>query len=115
MSLSAPASSDACLAASNIGGACAFIRIGSLGPGSETLEAFGVSSLTKKSKTLTGSWAGRGTAEGGEGASGGALTRATAALEPASGTSSTYAFRGRELVEEASIILTDFLGVFVGL
>ena len=59
-------------------------------------------SLTKKSKTLTGS----ATAEGGLGACGGASTSVTVPSRSGSGASSTYAFRGTIAVD--SDILTDF-------
>ncbi len=62
------------------------------------LEALGVSSFTKKSKTLTaGSAAGccGGAARGGDGACGGASTMVMTPLST-SGASSTYALRERD-------------------
>lgn len=71
----------------------------------ETLDALGVSSVTRKSKTLTfGCW---GTAEGGSGASGSASTMDMVVPVSGSGASSTYAFLGACL--SCSDILTDFL------
>ena len=69
----------------------------------EILEALGVSSFTRKSKTLTLVCA--GVAEGGTGASGSTSTMDTAVVV-VSGSSSTYAALG--LCPFGSAILTDF-------
>ena len=61
-----------------------------------------MSSVTRKSKTLTGCGVREGTAEGGLGAAGGASTMAMEFPISASGTSSTYAFRGRRDMESES-------------
>lgn len=85
---------------SKMGCACSTICICSPEPPSETRDALGVSSVTRKSKTFTGS------ADGGLGAGGGASVTAIALLKSGSGASSTYAFRGTRCVD--SDIVTDF-------
>ena len=67
-----------------------------------------MSSVTRKSKTLTGCGVREGTAEGGLGAAGGALTIAIEFPISASGASSTYALRGTRDAESEP--WADFLG-----
>ena len=82
------------------------MRICSLEPPRDTRDAFGVSSVTRKSKTFTGF---AGWAEGGVGAAGGASTRTMLSSRSWSGASSTYALRGgREMESE---IVTAFLAL----
>jgi len=74
------------MAGSKTEGAWSTICICSLVPPRDIFEALGVSSVTRKSKTLTGC---AGTAGGGLGASGGASTITRAVLDSLSGASST--------------------------
>ena len=95
----------------NIEGAFFTIFIPSLGA-SDVVEAFGVSPVTRKSKTLIGS-AFSDIERGGSGAAGGGSTIVMASLPlSASSASSTYALR--DFCDVGSAILTFFFSSFDG-
>ena len=95
----------------NIEGAFFTIFIPSLG-GSDVVEAFGVSPVTRKSKTLIGS-AFSEAETGGSGAAGGGSTIVMACL-PASSSSASSTYALCDFCDVESAILTFFFSSFDG-